>query len=71
MAEEKKQSLAQFSEKELREGLEKVRAALFTLKLDAQTAHVKDYSQFKKLRRACARTLTHLRHKESTHGTSR
>lgn len=59
------------SEQELRVMLEGVRHKLFTLKLDAQSAHVKDYSQFKKLRRTCARVLTHLRQKElATHGSA-
>jgi ribosomal protein L29 len=70
MAKEKN-TLAGLNEKELKAYAEKCRQALFTLKLNAQSAHVKDYSQFKKLRRECARTLTHLRHKELTsHGTN-
>lgn len=56
------------TDKELRTKLEECRRALFALKLDAQSAHVKDYSQFKKLRRSCAQILTALRQKElATH----
>jgi large subunit ribosomal protein L29 len=43
--------------------LNDLRRELFTLRLNAATAHVKDYSQYKKLRRDVARVLTYLRQK--------
>jgi len=45
--------------------LNELRRELFTVRLNAATAHVKDYSQYKKLRRNIARALTYLRHKAS------
>ena len=44
--------------------LDQIKRALFSLKLEAQSGHVKDYSQFKKLRKACAQILTLQRQKE-------
>ena len=41
--------------------LDSVRRELFTLRLNTVTAHVKDYSQFKKARKNIARILTSLR----------
>lgn len=41
------------------------RRELFRLKINVATAHVKDYSQFKKGRRNIARLLTYLRQKAS------
>lgn len=46
---------------QLREKIESLRRELFNLKLNASTAHVKDYSQFEKLRRNIARAETYLR----------
>lgn len=48
----------------LREKLDSLRRDLFSTKLNAMTAHVKDYSQFKKLKRSIARALTILHQKE-------
>lgn len=48
---------------QLKEKIESLRRALFNLKLNASTAHVKDYSQFVKLRRNIARAETYLRQK--------
>lgn len=41
--------------------LHSLRRELFTLRLNAATAHVKDYSQFEKARKNIARVLTSLR----------
>ena len=49
---------------ELHEKLDNLRRVRFSLALNAATAHIKDYSQFKKLRRNIARALTHLRQRE-------
>lgn len=60
-----KEALKKASEQELAQGAELLRREYFTLKLNAVTAHVKDYSQFKKLRKNIARTLTYLRQKSA------
>lgn len=49
---------------ELQQQVEDLRRALFSLRLNATTSHVKDCSQFKKLRRTIARGLTVLREKQ-------
>jgi len=48
---------------ELQQQIEDLRRTLFSLRLNATTSHVKDSSQFKKLRRTIARGLTVLREK--------
>ncbi|MFZ5954090.1 MAG: 50S ribosomal protein L29 [Candidatus Dependentiae bacterium] len=53
-----KEEFAQMSVEQLAEKLENLRRELFSLRLNASTAHIKDYSQFKKMRRNIARTLT-------------
>ena len=50
---------------ELKKKLESSRAELFSLRLGAATAPVKDYSQFKKLRKTIAQSLTLLSQKLS------
>ena len=45
---------------ELKTKIESVRRELFSLRLNASTAHVKDYSQFSKLRKKVARAMTYL-----------
>ena len=60
-----KKEIAQLNEQELREKLETTRRDLFSLKLNATTAHIKDYSLFKKLRKDVARMLTHLHQKRA------
>ncbi len=57
---EQKKKLSQMSKKELSEQLASYRRELFGAHLNSATAHVKDYSQFKKLRRNIARVLTFL-----------
>ena len=49
---------------ELKTKINSLRKELFSLRLNASTAHVKDYSQFNKLRRKIARGLTFLNNKE-------
>lgn len=49
--------------KELIIKLDALRREHFSLKLNASTAHVKDYSQFAKGRKNIARVLTQLRQK--------
>ena len=49
----------------LKEKVEQLRKELFRLRINASTAHVKDYSQFEKLRKNIARALTVISQKES------
>ncbi len=59
-----KDELAQMSKADLHEKLENTQRELFSLKLNASTAHIKDYSLFKKLRKDIARMATILRQKQ-------
>ncbi len=58
-----RQELKTLSKEDLQEKVNGLRKQLFTLKLNAATAHIKDYSQFNYLRRAIARALTYLKQK--------
>ncbi len=49
---------------ELDQKIDEMRRTLFSLKLNATTSHVKNVSQFKKLRRDIARGLTVLNEKK-------
>lgn len=53
-----KDELKQLNAQQLAERLEQLRQKLFGLRLNAQTSHVKDYAQFRQLRRDIARVLT-------------
>jgi len=53
-----KKELRRLNFDQLREKLENLRKGLFGLQLNSTTAHVKDYSQFKKFRRQIASVLT-------------
>ena len=46
---------------ELKQRADDLRRELFTLRLNASTTHIKDYSQINKLRRHVARVLTLMR----------
>lgn len=59
-----KKQLEQLDSGDLRTTLDQLRRNLFGLRLNSSTSHVKDYSQFKKLRKDIARTLTQLHKKE-------
>jgi len=59
-----KEELRKATDDQLAEGLEELRKQLFTLRINSSTAHVKDYSQFHKLRRGIARVLTEMRMRE-------
>ena len=52
------QEMRSMSKEQLQQYVEDSRRALFSLRLSAATSHIKDSSQFKKLRRAIARGLT-------------
>jgi ribosomal protein L29 len=58
-----KQELKQLDAAGLMAKAEEYKRGLFSLRLNATTAHVKDYSQFKKMRKNLARALTYLRRK--------
>ena len=60
-----REDLKNLSVDELQEKVNTLRRELFSLRLNASTAHVKDYSQFGKLRRTIARALTYLHRKRS------
>jgi ribosomal protein L29 len=53
-------NLGELNNQELYDKLEGLRKEFFLLRLNAATAHIKDYSQFKKLRKSIARALTAL-----------
>jgi ribosomal protein L29 len=52
--------IKQLNAEELHAKLDALKQELFSLKLKSKTAHVKDYSQFKKLRANVARAKTYL-----------
>lgn len=56
-------SLHEMSVEQLTERVENLRRELFSLRLTAVTSHVKDISQFRKLKKEIARTLTVLHQK--------
>ena len=58
------QHLAGLKVSELFEKLEEFKRELFTLKLSASTSYVKDNSQFKKLRKNIARSMTLIRKRQ-------
>ena len=59
-----KQEVAAMSTAELNEKLDGLQRGLFSLRLNATTAHIKDYSLFKKLRKDSARVQTVMRQKQ-------
>ncbi len=59
-----REALKNLSQQELSAKLDELRRERFTLKLNAATAHIKDYSQFKKLKSNIARALTYLNKKK-------
>ncbi len=58
-----KDELKKLNTDQLKEKVENFRRDLFSLKLTTATSHVKDYSQFKKLKKDLARALTYLNQK--------
>lgn len=59
-----KEELKQLSAQELKDKLDSLRREYFGLKLNAATAHVKDYSQFKKIKKNVARVATIIKQAE-------
>ena len=60
-----KDEFKQASVQDLKEKLDNLRRDLFGLKLNSSTSHVKDYSQFKKLRKNIAQASTYLEQAEN------
>lgn len=60
-----KEEFRQSSIQELQEKLDNLRRDLFGLRLNSSTSHVKDYSQFKKLRKNIAQASTYLEQAEN------
>jgi ribosomal protein L29 len=58
-----KQDLKKMDVHGLQEKIEGLRRELFGLRLNATTSHVKDYSQFARLRKDIARAMTYLKQK--------
>lgn len=58
-----REELRNLSGQDLITKIESYKRDLFTLRLNASNTHVKDYSQFNKLRKNVARALTYLRQK--------
>jgi len=56
-----KADFIKLSAQELKMKVEALKKELFSHRLNASTAHVKDYSQFRKLRKDVARARTYLR----------
>lgn len=63
-----KKQLEQLSHDDLHGTLDQLRRNLFGLRLNSLRAHIKDYSQFGKLRKDIARILTQLHKIEHVHG---
>ncbi len=61
-----REELRSMSEKELKSKLEELRRERLNLVINAATAHVKDYSLFRKLRKNIAQALTYLRQKQTS-----
>lgn len=59
-----KEEFKQSSVQDLQEKLDNLRRDLFGLRLNSSTSHVKDYSQFKKLRKNIAQASTYLEQAE-------
>lgn len=61
-----KKELAGLKPDALQERATELRRALFSTRINASTTHVKDYSQFKKMRKNIARALTYLRQRKES-----
>lgn len=59
-----KAELQQLDVNALKQKAEELKRALFSIGLNASTAHIKDYSQFNKLRKDIARVLTYIKQKQ-------
>lgn len=59
-----KELLKNMSVEDLENKFNELKKELFSLRLNSMTAHIKDYSQFKKLKKGVARVLTCLNEKK-------
>ncbi len=59
-----KDELKKMDVKQLQEKLDQLRRDLFSLRLNAQTSHVKNHAQFTQLRRDIARVLIFIHQKD-------
>lgn len=66
-----KEELKKLDSKQLQEKLENLRRELFSVRLNAQTSHVKDNSQFKQFRKDIARVLTFMKQKDLQENASK
>lgn len=57
-------TLKEMSVSELEQKLDDLRRELFNTQLNAATTHLKDYSQFSKLKKNIARVLTYINQKK-------
>ena len=64
-----KNDISSLSSESLVEKLDHLKRELFGLRLNATTSHLKDYSQFNKLRKNIARVITRLQ--EQKHSLNR
>ena len=55
-----KKELKELNVKQLQEKLDSWQRELFSLRLNSSTTHIKDYSQFNKVRKNIARALTYI-----------
>jgi ribosomal protein L29 len=60
---EERNSFKEMDFADLQVKLDLLQRELFNVRLHSSTAHVKDYSQFKKLRRSIARIKTYMQQK--------
>ena len=63
-----KEDLQHLATDQLKEKLDQLQREQFGLRLNSLTAHVKDYAQFKKVRKNIARVLTCVQQKEKAQG---
>jgi len=61
-----KEELKKLNTTQIKEKIESYRRELFSLKLTSATSHIKDNSQYRKLRKNIARALTYLHKSEAT-----
>ncbi len=63
-----KKQIKGMSIQELGATVDEARRVLFSLRVNRHAQHIKDHSQFTKMRRTIARALTEMSNKESQHG---
>ena len=61
-----KEELHSLNPIQLKDKINELRREYFSMQLNSATAHIKDYSQFRKLRKNIARALTYLKQSVSS-----